>query len=83
MKGNSFLKSIKIFAILVLAGLSAGNAYAQTRSISGTVVDSQNVPVIGASVMVVGQNNVGTITDLDGKFSLNVPAGSSISVSFI
>ncbi len=83
MKGNSFLKSIKILAILVLAGLSANFAQAQTRSISGTVVDSQNVPVIGASVMVVGQNNVGTITDLDGKFSLNVPAGSSISVSFI
>ena len=83
MKGNSFLKSIKIFAILVLAGLSASYAYAQTRSISGTVVDSQNVPVIGASVIVVGNNTMGTVTDLDGKFSLNVPAGSSISVSFI
>ena len=83
MKGNSFLKSIKIFAILVMAGLGAANAFAQTRSISGTVVDSQNVPVIGASVIVVGNNTMGTITDLDGKFSLNVPAGSSISVSFI
>ena len=83
MKGNQFLKSIKIFAILVLAGLSASYAFAQTRSISGTVVDSQNVPIIGASVMVVGQSNVGTITDLDGRFSLNVPAGASISVSFI
>ena len=83
MKGNSFLKSIKIFAILILAGLSSSSAFAQTRSISGTVVDNQNVPVIGASVMVVGQNNVGTITDIDGKFTLSVPAGSSISVSFI
>ena len=83
MKGKSFLKSIKIFAILVLASLSASYAFAQTRAISGTVVDSQNVPVIGASVMVVGQSTVGTVTDLDGKFSLNVPAGSSISVSFI
>ena len=83
MKGNSFLKPFRIFAILILAGLSFSSAFAQTRSISGTVVDSQNVPVIGASVMVVGQNNVGTVTDLDGRFSLNVPAGSSISVSFI
>ena len=83
MKGNSFLKSVKIFAILILAGLSSSSAFAQTRSISGTVVDNQNVPVIGASVMVVGQNNVGTITDIDGKFTLSVPAGSSISVSFI
>ena len=83
MRENQFLKSIKIFAILVLAGLSANFAFAQTRSISGTVVDSQNVPVIGASVMVVGDSRTGTITDLDGRFSLNVPAGSSISVSFI
>ena len=83
MKGNSFLKPFRIFAILILAGLSFSSAFAQTRSISGTVVDSQNVPVIGASVMVVGQSNVGTVTDLDGRFSLNVPAGSSISVSFI
>ena len=49
MKGNSFLKSVKIFAILILAGLSSSSAFAQTRSISGTVVDNQNVPIIGAS----------------------------------
>ena len=83
MKENQFLKSIKNFAILVLAGLSANYAFAQTRSISGTVVDNQNVPVIGASVIVVGNSTMGTVTDLDGRFSLNVPAGSSISVSFI
>ena len=83
MKVPQFLKSIKIFAILVLAGLSASYAFAQTRSISGTVVDNQNVPIIGASVMVVGDSRTGTVTDLDGRFSLNVPAGSSISVSFI
>ncbi|MBR3284910.1 MAG: carboxypeptidase-like regulatory domain-containing protein, partial [Bacteroidales bacterium] len=55
-----------------MAGLSASYAFAQTRSISGTVVDSQNVPVIGASVIVVGNNTMGTVTDLDGKFTLNV-----------
>ena len=83
MKGTSFLKSIRIFAILILAGLSASSAFAQTRSISGTVVDSQGIPVIGASVIVVGNSTMGTITDLDGNFTLNVPSGSSISVSFI
>ncbi len=72
-------------SILVAAAfaLCSGNAFAQNRSISGTVVDSQNVPIIGASVIVVGNSTMGTITDLDGKFSLSVPAGSSISVSFI
>ena len=83
MKGTSFLKAIRIFAVLILAGLGASSAFAQNRSISGTVVDGQGVPVIGASVIVVGNTAIGTITDLDGKFSLSVPAGSNISVSFI
>jgi TonB-linked SusC/RagA family outer membrane protein len=83
MKGNSFLRSIKILAIFVLAGLCSSNAFAQNRSISGTVIDNQGIPVIGASVIVVGNSSIGTITDLDGNFSLSVPAGSSVSVSFI
>ncbi len=82
MKGDSFFKSIKILVILICVGLS-NYAFAQTRSISGTVVDNQNVPVIGASVMVVGNSTMGAVTDIDGKFALNVPVGSSINVSFI
>ncbi len=83
MRGKLFLKSIKTLAVLMVAVLGMANAYAQTRSISGTVVDGQNLPVIGASVMVVGQSQTGTVTDLDGKYALNVPAGSTISVSCI
>ena len=78
-----FFKVAASSLLAVALSLCSGNAFAQNRSISGTVVDGQNVPVIGASVIVVGNNSLGTITDLDGKFSLNVPAGSSISVSFI
>ncbi len=45
----------------------------KTRTISGTVTDFTGEPVIGASVLVNGTTN-GTITDLNGKFSLsNVP----------
>lgn len=83
MKGDSFLKSIRIFVILIVAGLCSSSAFAQTRSISGIVVDNQNVPVIGASVIVVGNSTIGTVTDIDGRFDLNVPLGSSINVSFI
>ncbi|MCQ2129757.1 MAG: TonB-dependent receptor [Bacteroidales bacterium] len=56
---------------------------AQNRQINGTVVDTQGQPVIGASVFVVGQTTNGTVTDLDGQFTLSVPAGSSIDVSCI
>lgn len=83
MKGDSFFKSIKILAVLIIAGLCSNISFAQNRSISGTVVDSQNVPVIGASVFVVGNSAIGAVTDVDGNFSLNVPAGASINVSFI
>ena len=69
-------------AAMVLATLSFG-AFAQNRSISGTVVDGSGIPVIGATVMVVGNSTIGTVTDLDGKFVLGVPAGSTISVSCI
>ena len=58
-------------------------AYAQNRSISGTVLDSSKLPVVGASVIVAGSASIGTVTDVDGTFSLNVPAGSSITVSCI
>jgi TonB-linked SusC/RagA family outer membrane protein len=56
-------------------------AMAQT-SYTATVVDEAGEPVIGASVKVVG-TTTGTITDFDGKFTLSVPKGKSIEVSFI
>ncbi len=56
--------------------------FAQQKSISGTVVDSKNEPVIGASILEKGTTN-GTITDLDGKFALNVFPNSTLSVTYI
>jgi len=54
----------------------------QTKKITGTVVDSAGEPVVGATVMQKGTSN-GTITDIDGNFSLNVPTGSTLVVSYI
>ena len=53
------------------------------RTISGVVVDSQGVPVIGASILLEGTKTVGTITDIDGKFSMKVPAKGRLVVSSI
>ncbi len=56
--------------------LSLGMAIAQTK-VNGTVIAQEdNEPVIGASVLVVG-TNVGTVTDVNGQFSLTVPAGKN------
>ncbi len=55
---------------------------AQTQKITGTVVDDLGEPVTGANIRVKGTTR-GTITDLDGKFSLDAAAGESLEVSFI
>ena len=73
----------KLAAIVMIFAMTALGAYAQNKAISGTVVDGAGVPVIGASVVVVGNTTNGAMTDIDGKFTLNVPANAVISVSCI
>jgi TonB-dependent SusC/RagA subfamily outer membrane receptor len=68
---------MKRFLLLSLLsfGLAAGS-YAQQR-VSGTVADDSGVPLIGATVLEKGTTN-GTITDVDGNFSLNVANGDAV-----
>ena len=68
----------------VAAGLavSTSMAFAQTQ-VSGKVVSAEDgEPVIGASIKIVG-TNTGTITDIDGNFSLNAPAGAKLEVTYL
>jgi TonB-linked SusC/RagA family outer membrane protein len=60
------------------------NAIAQqeTKKVKGVVKDTAGEPVIGASVSVPG-NTIGTATDVDGQFSLTVPTGSSLLISYV
>lgn len=54
----------------------------QQAGVSGVVLDNLGEPVIGASIVVGdGKSGVGTVTDFDGKFSLNVPVGTSLRIS--
>ena len=61
---------------------TATRAVQQGKVISGTVLDSSGMPVIGANIVVKGTTN-GTITDVDGKFTLEVGAGAVLQVSYI
>jgi TonB-linked SusC/RagA family outer membrane protein len=70
-------------AMIVVAGLLGTVATAQNRAVSGTVTDASGAPVIGAAVVVVGNSSIGAVTDINGTFRLNVPAGASINVSCI
>lgn len=76
------MKKLFLFA-LFLVGFSAA-VQAQNLQVSGTVVSkADGFPVIGASVIEVGNDRNGTITDLDGKFSLTVKEGAGISISYV
>mgnify|MGYP002794518413 CR=1 FL=1 len=80
-------KKTKLLSILGLVTailfLFSSEVLAQSLSISGKVIDKNSQePVIGASVLIEGTSN-GTITDLDGKFSLEAAPGSIIEISYI
>ncbi|MFR9165180.1 MAG: SusC/RagA family TonB-linked outer membrane protein [Dysgonomonas sp.] len=63
--------------------ISAGVMFAQDTSISGTVVDDRGEEVIGASVVVKG-TTIGTMTDIDGNFTISIPSGhNTLVVSLI
>ena len=67
----------RLVAFLAGLFLSVGVALAQS-SVKGTVTSSEDgSPVVGAAVMVDG-TKTGTVTDVDGRFELNVPAGSKL-----
>ena len=78
------MKSILNFNVrtlcFVLAMLVVQCAFAQDRTITGTVTDNKQEPLIGVNVVVKGNASVGAITDLDGKYSLSVPAGKATLV---
>ena len=63
-----------LFAAVVLMLMSA-QAFAQNRTVSGVVSATSGEALIGAGVVVKGTTN-GTITDLEGRYSLNVPANA-------
>ena len=68
---------------LFLIGLCV-SVQAQNLQVSGTVIaKSDGLPVIGASVVEVGNTTNGIITDFDGNFTLTVKAGAEISVSYV
>lgn len=80
-----------IYAILLLGGASLQamdispidvEVTLQNRKITGTIVDQNGEPIIGANVLQKGTTN-GTITNIDGCFTLNCPAGALLSISFI
>lgn len=76
-----FQRCSNLFLLLILL-LSFSAVSAQNISVKGVVVDNSNEPMIGVSILEKGTSN-GTVTDLDGNFSLNVKSGSYLIVSYV
>lgn len=77
------LRIYQTILTLILGLFLSVGAYAQNITVKGHVKDATGEPVIGANVVEVANTSNGTITDLDGNFTLNVPEGARISISFI
>ena len=74
-------KSLMMLALVLMISV---NAIAQGLKATGTVIDKNGDPVIGATITVKGDSKNGTVTDFDGNFQLNVPSHKSrLVISFI
>jgi TonB-linked SusC/RagA family outer membrane protein len=80
VRGSQIILSPKEMYSQITAVVSA--LQQQKRTLTGTVVDAAGVPIIGANIVEVGTTN-GTVTDVDGKFSLNVDNNATIHISYI
>lgn len=90
MMKKSVLPFALVCSALMLSPYVGGQAHAevqnvlQAKAVKGTVVDETGEPVIGATVLVVGGSaSQGTITDMDGNFSINVKPGQKLKITYI
>lgn len=68
--------------IMVMMVMMSQNLFAQNFKATGTVVDSYQEPLIGATVMVAGGSE-GTVTDIDGKFAIACSPDATLEISYI
>lgn len=68
---------------LVFATRSVAQEVTPKITVTGVVTDTAGVVIQGASVAVLGGKNVGTTTDVNGRFILDIPAGSQLQISYV
>lgn len=78
MEAKKMFCKVCMLVFLLIAAPAAALAQA-----NGTVVDSQNEPIIGATIVEKGNTSNATISDIDGNFTLKVAAGKKIVVSYV
>lgn len=85
---NLSLLPLAFAAMALTPFVGAGSLHAQAQSqasnvVRGTIVDEKGEPIIGASVVLVDNTSQGTVTDLDGNFTLTAQPGTKVKISYI
>lgn len=78
-KRTSWLRNILAIACLLL---TSSSLFSQTKTVTGTVTDALNDPLIGVSVLIQGTTS-GTVTDLDGNYSISVTPDNVLEFSYV
>ena len=83
MKKIRLIKHCKALLLLIGISLFASSSFAQNVTLRGRVVDQKGEALIGATIQVVGTQNAGTTTDVNGNFSLIAAPGiTALNVSY-
>ena len=82
MERYSLNHLFRMLGCFMLCIMFTATAFAQQKTIKGTVVDATGEPLIGVNVSVKG-TTIGIITDIDGNYTLEVPSKSTIVFSYI
>jgi TonB-linked SusC/RagA family outer membrane protein len=75
------LRPVKVFLLFIFT-LFSFNLSAQSLQIKGQVIDNVNEPIIGATVIIKGKDG-GTITDIEGKYTINASVGDVLQITFV
>lgn len=77
------MKNMRTALLFFLVAVISLSVSAQNVTVKGTVTDQTGETVIGASVVQKGNTSNGVITDIDGNFSINVPANATLIFSYV
>ena len=83
MKLKNLYRVVLTASLCLCALLMSQNASAQKKTISGTVFDNDNFPLIGAAVMIGSDASTGVITDLDGNFTIQAKPSDVLTITYI
>lgn len=84
-KGRSTDPVLALYADTSLSFGLPASIFAQTDlvKVTGTVTDETNQPVPGVNVLLKGSSNIGTVTDIEGKYTLNIPKDATLIFKFV